>query len=110
MSITAAKPTIFAHEFSLEDRVAMVSGGNRGLGLEMAMALVEAGARKVYCVDLPREPGEEWIKVKEYLGKMEGMGTLEYVNADVRNQVSIVSVWGKGGRRPRRYLWHTFVC
>lgn len=55
----APAPTLFAHEFSLADRVALVSGGGRGLGLEMALALVEAGARAVYCVDLPAEPADE---------------------------------------------------
>ena len=35
-------PTIFTHEFSLADRVALVSGAERGIGLEMALALVEA--------------------------------------------------------------------
>ena len=83
-------PTIFEHEFSLKDRVALVSGANRGLGLEMSMALAEAGARAVYCVDLPKEPGDEWHKVKDYLARMKGKageGRLEYFSADVRDQV-----------------------
>ena len=57
----------------------------------MALALVEAGARAVYCVDLPKTPGEEWTKVREYAeaqgGKTGGEGRLEYVSADVRDQV-----------------------
>ncbi|KAI0693721.1 sorbose reductase sou1 [Cytidiella melzeri] len=85
-------PTIFSHEFSLADRVALVSGGNRGLGLEMALALVEAGARAVYCVDLPKDPSDEWQSVHEYAkklasnGKTGGEGRLEYVSGDVTNQ------------------------
>ncbi|KAI0736854.1 sorbose reductase sou1 [Fomitopsis betulina] len=82
-------PTIFEHEFSLKDRVALVSGANRGLGLEMSMALAEAGARAVYCVDLPKEPSDEWCKVKDYLARMKGKageGRLEYLSADVRDQ------------------------
>ncbi|PCH38363.1 sorbose reductase sou1 [Wolfiporia cocos MD-104 SS10] len=83
------KSTLFEHEFSLKGKVAMVSGGNRGLGLEMAMALAEAGARAVYCVDLPKNPSGEWTKVKEYLSRMQGRpadGSFEYISADVRNQ------------------------
>ncbi|KAM5541893.1 hypothetical protein V8D89_004622 [Ganoderma adspersum] len=90
-SNTASDPTIFTHEFSLADRVALVSGGHRGIGLEMALAFVEAGARAVYCVDLPKTPDEKWAKVKEFakgLGKRAGgdSGRLEYISADVRDQ------------------------
>ncbi|PSR88889.1 hypothetical protein PHLCEN_2v5038 [Hermanssonia centrifuga] len=86
---TAPTPTLFAHEFSLADRVALVSGANRGLGLEMALALVEAGARAVYCIDLPKEPSEEWQKVREYAAKVsgkEGQGRLEYISGSVTDQ------------------------
>ncbi|KIK28095.1 hypothetical protein PISMIDRAFT_7639 [Pisolithus microcarpus 441] len=51
------RPKIF-DELALTDRVALVSGGNRGLGLDMAIALCEAGARVVYCFDLPEKPSE----------------------------------------------------
>ena len=90
--LTAAKPTLFEKEFSLADRVALVSGANRGLGLEMAMALIEAGARAVYCTDIPKTPGDEWQKVKKYLDRMDGAGRLEYISADVREQVRSPSV------------------
>ncbi|TFK55268.1 NAD(P)-binding protein [Heliocybe sulcata] len=91
------KSTLLNREFSLDDRVGIVSGGNRGLGLEMAMALLEAGARAVYCFDLPKEPGEEWKTVKEYVAKMELRngkkgGRLEYVSADVTDQKGM---WAK---------------
>ena len=89
-ALPAPTPTIFEHEFSLKDRVALVSGANRGLGLEMSMALAEAGARAVYCVDLPKEPGDEWHKVKDFLARMKGKageGRLEYFSANVRDQV-----------------------
>ena len=39
----------------------------------------------MYCVDLPKTPGEEWVKVKEYAkasrgtGKTGREGWLEYV-------------------------------
>ena len=84
------QPTIW-DEFALRDRVALVSGGNRGLGLEMALVLIEAGARAVYCVDLPAQPGKEWLAVAEYVKRMAATGggvggRLEYVSADVRDQ------------------------
>ena len=82
--------TLFKHEFSLADRVALVSGGNRGLGLEMALALLEAGARAVYCVDLAKEPSAEWQKVREYAAQLTdkaGEGRLEYISANVTDQV-----------------------
>ena len=62
----------------------------------MAMALAEAGARAVYCVDLPKEPGPEWNKVKEYLGRMSGLAgeaRLEYVSTDVTDQVCVCGGW-----------------
>ncbi|PIL26868.1 hypothetical protein GSI_11048 [Ganoderma sinense ZZ0214-1] len=98
------EPTLFAREFSLADRVALVSGGHRGIGLEMALAFAEAGARAVYCVDLPKTPDKNWVKVREYAralaaaGKSKtgagGEARLEYVCADVRDQVFDVNVNG----------------
>ncbi|KAF8270343.1 hypothetical protein EI94DRAFT_1723002 [Lactarius quietus] len=102
----AAKPTLW-DEFALHDRVALVSGANRGLGLEMALALVEAGARAVYCVDLPKRPGDEWTKVAEYVRRMAAdseavKGRLEYVCADVRDQKAMWKVGEEIGKREGR--------
>jgi hypothetical protein len=82
----ALKPTckIF-DEFALTDRVGVVSGGNRGLGLEMALALCEAGARAIYCFDLPESPSEEWNKTCDYVKRLENGSRLEYVTIDVRD-------------------------
>jgi NAD(P)-dependent dehydrogenase (short-subunit alcohol dehydrogenase family) len=55
-------------EFSLEDRVYIVTGAGRGLGAALAGALVEAGARKVYCLDLLPEPHEGWHEMRKGLG------------------------------------------
>ena len=79
------KPKIF-DEFALTDRVGIVSGGNRGLGLEMALALCEAGARAIYCFDLPTTPSEGWTKAKDYVERLQNGSRLEYVSADVRKQ------------------------
>ena len=42
--------------FSLAGRVAIVTGGSRGLGLEIAEGLAEAGARLMLCARR-----EEWL-------------------------------------------------
>jgi len=78
----APRKTLF-DEFSLAGRVAIVTGGNRGLGLEMALALCEAGAT-VYAFDLPPIPGDEFLATAEYAKKLGS--TLHYRSADVTNQ------------------------
>jgi len=98
------RPTIW-DEFGLKDRVALVSGANRGLGLEMALVLIEAGARAVYCVDLPAQPGKEWVAVAEYVKRMAGSeagGRLEYVSADVRDQKAMWRIGEEIGDREGR--------
>lgn len=85
-------------EFSLADRVAVVSGGNRGLGLEMALALAEAGARAVYCLDLPPKPSEEFMAVQAFASRMErpllsskaSPARVEYVSLDVTSQLAVL--------------------
>lgn len=72
------------------------------------MALSEAGARAVYCVDLPERPGGEWEAVRAYVEEMgrregrEGRARLEYVCADVTDQRAMWEVGemvgGKEGR------------
>ena len=56
----------------------------------MAFALLEAGCRAVYCVDLPESPGEDFQAAREYANKLRnktGQGRLEYMAADVTDQV-----------------------
>jgi len=82
------KPNIFA-EFALTDRVGLVSGANRGLGLEMALACCEAGARVVYCFDLPEKPSDEWVACRDYVAKLGNNSRLEYFSANVTEQEAI---------------------
>jgi NAD(P)-dependent dehydrogenase (short-subunit alcohol dehydrogenase family) len=85
------RPKIF-DEFSLDGRVGVVSGANRGLGLEMALALCEAGCKAVYCVDLPKLPSAEWEATSGFVKGLGNGSRLEYVSADVRDQQNL---WDK---------------
>lgn len=90
----APHPKIF-EEFSLAGRDAVVSGANRGLGLEMALALCEAGSKAVYCVDLPKSPSAEWEATRGFVKELGNGSKLEYVSADVRDQQDL---WAKVGQ------------
>lgn len=95
------KPKIFS-EFALTDRVGIVSGGNRGLGLEMALALCEAGARAIYCLDLPKKPSDEWVKTSNFVKKLENGSRMEYIHVDVRNQKAVWEISEDIGEKEKR--------
>ncbi|PPR06433.1 hypothetical protein CVT24_002524 [Panaeolus cyanescens] len=59
-------------QFSLLGRTALVTGARRGLGLEYALVLAEAGA-VVYCMDIDEQAGDEWEAVKKWV---DGLGEL----------------------------------
>lgn len=65
---------------SLKGRVAIITGGGRGLGYEMAMALVEAGAK--VAITSARERGELDAVVAE-AKDLPGSGELAAFQADV---------------------------
>lgn len=98
LSGAAPQRTIFA-DLALAGRVAVITGGHRGIGLEQAVVLAEAGAI-VYCLDLPSAPNEEWLKVQKYVAGFPALdlgpgfkpggsvqpSRLEYVSVDVTDQ------------------------
>lgn len=87
---TLSKPTIWG-EFSLKGRIGIVSGGNRGLGLEMSLALCELGAR-MYVIDLPKSPSEDFKVVADHVAALGENRALEYISADVTLQQEL---WAK---------------
>lgn len=95
------RPKIF-DEFALTDRVAIVSGGNGGIGLEMALTLCEAGARAVYCFDLPESPSAVWQTTRDYVAKMNNGSRLEYQSVDVTDQDRVCSAAARIGDQEKR--------
>ncbi|CAK7273270.1 hypothetical protein SEPCBS119000_005567 [Sporothrix epigloea] len=71
-------------EFSLKNRVIVVSGGARGLGLTQAEALLEAGAI-VHALDILPEPSPEFDVVAVRAEKELGT-SLTYHRIDVREE------------------------
>ena len=70
-------------EFNLKDKVILVSGAARGLGLTQAEALLEAGAT-VYALDRLPEPSEDFYRVqKRAVGELGS--SFNYRHIDVRD-------------------------
>ncbi|KAK4191781.1 hypothetical protein QBC35DRAFT_277437 [Podospora australis] len=69
--------------FSLRDRVILISGGGRGVGLTQASACLEAGAR-VHALDLlpPPSSSSEFSSIASSFPR----GQLSYHHVDVRDQ------------------------
>lgn len=70
-------------EFNLTDKVVLVSGAARGLGLTQAEALLEAGAT-VYALDRLPEPSPDFYRVQRRAAEELG-NTFHYRQIDVRN-------------------------
>ena len=113
-------------EFDLQDKVFVVTGGARGLGLTLAEALVEAGGKGeafaspstplqplqstifsrtdihlVYCLDRLPEPDQEFEVVKDRLGPQYG-GSLNYDQVDVREAGNMDRVISKVADKHQR--------
>ena len=70
-------------EFNLTDKVVLVSGAARGLGLTQAEALLEAGAT-VYALDRLPEPSPDFYRVQQRAADELG-NTFHYRQIDVRD-------------------------
>ncbi|TID22727.1 short chain dehydrogenase [Venturia nashicola] len=82
-------------EFSLANRVIVVTGGARGIGLIQAEALLEAGAT-VYALDKEPEPSAEFDVVQRRARKELG-GRLHYRQLDVRQDQELPKVFREIG-------------
>ncbi|EAU37410.1 conserved hypothetical protein [Aspergillus terreus NIH2624] len=87
-------------EFDLADRVYAITGGGRGLGLAMAEALLEAGA-KVYCLDRLDTPHPDFMAAKEHAEANYG-GSLEYYKIDVRDDAEVNATFAEIAAQHKR--------
>ncbi|KAJ5279171.1 hypothetical protein N7478_004543 [Penicillium angulare] len=110
-------------EFDMEGRVYAITGGARGLGLSMAEALIEAGAKgekstihkvksqltksfadfnfTVYCLDRLEQPGADFLAAKDQAQNEYG-GLLEYIQIDVRNHKEVENTFAMIGAQHER--------
>ena len=80
--------------FSLQDKVILISGGGRGVGLTQAEAVLEAGAR-VHVVDVLPDPSTDPESPFSAVAKRatEELGTsITYHRVDVRDQQALNEV------------------
>lgn len=78
-------------QFSLAGKVAVVTGGNSGIGLEYCVVLAELGAI-VFALDLSDSPSEDFLTCKSYIKRMPGAGSLEYSVANVTDAEGMAKV------------------
>ena len=84
--MTSVKPTPLLPEFSLANKVILVSGGARGLGLTQAEGLLEAGAT-VYALDRLPEPSADFARVAT---RAKELGVaIHYRQIDVRDEAKL---------------------
>lgn len=90
----------FGKELNLDERVAIVTGANGGIGLEYITLLAEMGC-KVHCLDLSAQPSTEFNKCGDYIRRMHKKKGVEIVfeyhkmdvtnPSEVRNTISSIA-------------------
>ncbi|KAH0604628.1 uncharacterized protein H6S33_006296 [Morchella sextelata] len=95
---TGERESAASARFSLKGKVAIVTGGSGGLGLEASRALLEHGVAVIVILDVNAIVGEA---VAEILRKNYPTGTATFVAADVTNAEAVttavnamVMLWG----------------
>ena len=76
----------------LADRVAIITGGARGIGFACAQAFLEAGARGVVVADLDAERGAEAAAALEAAAAFDAAGRALFVETDVTSREAAAAV------------------
>lgn len=84
---TAASKATTPKLFSLEGKTVAITGGARGLGITLAIAVAEAGG-SVACLDILEEPSaEEWAQLNKVA--TVNSSSASYRRCDVTNETSV---------------------
>lgn len=76
--------------FSLSDRLIVITGGGRGVGITLAAAVLEAGGH-VACLDILKEPAaEEWAALQKTAKQSKLQ--LSYHECDITDESSLETV------------------
>lgn len=89
--VEAPAPVRTSSLFSLSGRTTVITGGGRGLGLNLAHSVVDAGSH-VACIDILPEPAvDEWASLLA-AAKVAGV-TATYYSCDITSELDVETVF-----------------
>ena len=98
-------------QFSLEGKTIAITGGGRGLGITLALAVVEAGGN-VACLDILESPSaDEWAQLAK-LAKAS-QRAISYHRCDVTDEGALETVIGAVAQEAERMgapFWGAIAC
>jgi NAD(P)-dependent dehydrogenase (short-subunit alcohol dehydrogenase family) len=110
-AITPASKAPTFNLFSLEGKTVAITGGGRGLGITLAIAVVEAGG-SVACLDILEAPSQvEWEELTK-LTKAAGV-TATYHKCDVTEEASlerVIKAVAADAQALRVPFWGAIAC
>ncbi|KAG8673196.1 hypothetical protein FPOAC1_006503 [Fusarium poae] len=97
--------------FSLENKTVAITGGARGLGITLAIAVVEAGG-SVACLDILEEPSQaEWAQLNKLA--TANKVSVSYRKCDVTDEQSVETAMKEIAAEADRFgapFWGTIAC
>ncbi|OAQ69537.1 ADP-ribosylglycohydrolase [Purpureocillium lilacinum] len=96
--------------FSLAGKTIAITGGGRGLGLTMALAVVEAGG-SVACLDVLPSPGPDWARLEKTASTNKASASYRICDVidDAALGASIDEIAAEAGARGEP-LWGCIAC